>query len=95
MAITSEYSLSLGKHAGAFGCRKALQAEIEALRARVELLEGVLSDAGIRYCRVCGCTDDYACDEGCEWAEEDLCSACVAKAARSVETDAAIDNHSH
>lgn len=28
-------------------------------------------------CRVCGCSDDLACDEGCEWVEDDLCSACV------------------
>jgi hypothetical protein len=28
----------------------------------------------LRTCRVCGCTDDMACDEGCEWIAEDLCS---------------------
>lgn len=27
-------------------------------------------------CRGCGCTDDKACEGGCSWAEEDLCSAC-------------------
>ena len=27
-------------------------------------------------CRVCGCTNDNACDEGCSWIEYDLCSAC-------------------
>jgi ParB/RepB/Spo0J family partition protein len=32
-----------------------------------------------RACRVCGCTDDYACDEGCEWVEDDLCSQCAKK----------------
>jgi ASCH domain len=32
-----------------------------------------------RKCRVCGCTDEWGCDEGCEWVELDLCSACVAK----------------
>ena len=31
-------------------------------------------------CRICGCTDDRACDGGCSWAEPGLCSACVAKA---------------
>jgi hypothetical protein len=30
-------------------------------------------------CRVCGCSDDLACDEGCEWVEDDLCSACVGR----------------
>lgn len=28
-------------------------------------------------CRVCGCTDDRACPEGCAWVEADLCSSCV------------------
>lgn len=30
----------------------------------------------VRKCRVCGCTDENACEGGCEWVEEDLCSAC-------------------
>jgi hypothetical protein len=30
-----------------------------------------------RACRVCGCTEDHACDFGCWWVEADLCSACV------------------
>lgn len=29
-----------------------------------------------RSCRVCGCTDDQACDGGCVWVGPDLCSAC-------------------
>jgi hypothetical protein len=35
-------------------------------------------------CRVCGCTEDHACetDEGpCAWAEPGLCTACVGKEA--------------
>lgn len=28
-------------------------------------------------CRVCGCTDSHACDGGCYWVEDDLCSACA------------------
>lgn len=28
-------------------------------------------------CRVCGCTQERACEGGCSWAEVDLCSACV------------------
>lgn len=33
--------------------------------------------AGI--CRVCGCTDDAACDGGCSWSDatETICSNCV------------------
>lgn len=30
-----------------------------------------------RRCRVCGCTDDHACEGGCWWVAEDLCSACA------------------
>ncbi len=30
----------------------------------------------IRKCRVCGCTEDHACEGGCYWVELDLCSAC-------------------
>ena len=30
-----------------------------------------------RECRVCGCTEDNACEGGCSWVEEDLCSKCV------------------
>lgn len=38
-----------------------------------------------RACRVCGCTQDRACDDpetgtGCHWIEADLCSACKGKA---------------
>jgi hypothetical protein len=40
--------------------------------------------AGVRACRVCGCTDDAACEEGCSWVEADLCSACVPKKKRKV-----------
>jgi hypothetical protein len=30
-------------------------------------------------CRVCGCSTFKPCDGGCEWVEEDLCSACAEK----------------
>jgi ParB/RepB/Spo0J family partition protein len=28
-------------------------------------------------CRVCGCTEDNACEGGCSWVEADLCSSCA------------------
>ena len=31
-----------------------------------------------RACRVCGCTQNNACDPPCSWAGPDLCSACGA-----------------
>lgn len=33
-------------------------------------------EAGARSCRQCGCTDAYGCEEGCWWADFDLCSSC-------------------
>jgi len=38
---------------------------------------------GIRTCRECGCTDEYGCDGGCSWVEDDLCSACQGKEAEA------------
>ncbi len=35
-----------------------------------------LRTEGMQFCRVCGCTHYYACDGGCSWVEDDLCSAC-------------------
>lgn len=29
-------------------------------------------------CRVCGCTDEHACDGGCGWAADGLCTSCAA-----------------
>ena len=46
------------------------------------------SNAMVRICRVCGCTDDRACMTTagpCYWVEDDLCSACAEKVPRKVE----------
>lgn len=44
----------------------------------VEAVSRVLVEAATqRHCRVCGCTEAFACEGGCHWAEADLCSACV------------------
>lgn len=34
-------------------------------------------ECGERTCRVCGCTEDEACPEGCSWYDDGLCSRCV------------------
>lgn len=52
----------------------ATQEEAEAALAEIK------DPPGVRRCRVCGCTDDYACPGGCYWVEEDLCSKCMDKA---------------
>lgn len=59
------------------GCTGPLYELVRRYQARIRELEGQLGD--VRRCRVCGCTDEYGCDEGCYWVEEDLCSACVGK----------------
>ena len=40
-------------------------------------LELIKESLKARICRVCGCTDDSACDGGCYWIEEDLCNQCL------------------
>lgn len=42
-----------------------------------QLEEAQLTD---RRCRVCGCTDTYACDDGCGWAAADMCTSCMPQA---------------
>ncbi len=39
----------------------------------LEVAEEVPEEA---VCRVCGCTDNHACPDGCYWVEPDLCSQC-------------------
>jgi DNA polymerase-3 subunit epsilon len=34
-------------------------------------------DPNYRTCRLCGCTDDYACVGGCSWISADVCSSHV------------------
>lgn len=33
--------------------------------------------AGRRICRICGCWEHEACEPGCSWVAEDLCSVCA------------------
>jgi len=56
--------------------RKLVENEIRELGwPEGELVEEPLFDT--RTCRVCGCTDEDACEGGCEWVEDDLCSRCA------------------
>lgn len=41
--------------------------------------EWFVPEDGARACRVCGCTENNACEGGCWWVEDDLCSSCVGK----------------
>ncbi|WP_049974059.1 hypothetical protein [Azospirillum sp. B4] len=39
-----------------------------------------LAGIDVHACRGCGCTQDHACEGGCWWVEEDLCSTCAGQA---------------
>lgn len=39
-----------------------------------------------RKCRVCGCTEDNACEGGCYWVGEDLCNKCTESSLTGDET---------
>ena len=41
-----------------------------------EISDAVAPFADARKCRVCGCTEDDPCQEGCWWVDWDLCSEC-------------------
>ena len=49
---------------------------------------GFAEDTETPICRVCGCTDEEACEGGCWWVDDpeggDLCSQCVGKPAPAV-----------
>jgi hypothetical protein len=51
----------------------------------------LLAACGVEFdeptCRECGCSDSLGCEEGCWWAQDDLCSACAAE----VEETAAVE----
>lgn len=53
-------------------CREMVQLleHIDTLGAGLDLEAG-------DYCRVCGCTQNNACEQGCAWSEEGLCTACA------------------
>ena len=63
-----------GDTLGAYAAGKHLTDEVEE------------KDRDVPCCRVCGCTEDEACEGGCRWVEDpeglgDLCSRCLAAAA--------------
>lgn len=37
-----------------------------------------------RQCRICGCSENHACEGGCWWVEYDLCSSCQTKAGKPI-----------
>lgn len=41
-----------------------------------KVLETALPDFGIQICESCGCTELNACENGCSWTTDTLCSSC-------------------
>lgn len=58
--------------------------DIESISAENEKLRAVIMQSDPEFfnrkCRVCGCTWDHACEGGCSWVEDDLCSKCCESA---------------
>ena len=48
----------------------------EAFEASDGRLPSIPSALGA-VCRACGCSQNFACDGGCGWAADDLCTACI------------------
>jgi len=46
--------------------------------------EAEILPPGPGVCRVCGCTDEHGCPEGCWWVEPDLCSSCAGAVSETV-----------
>jgi hypothetical protein len=52
------------------------ETEEELIEDSIERIQNLMES---RRCRVCGCTDERACEVGCEWVGPNLCSACEEK----------------
>ncbi|RCG27228.1 hypothetical protein DQ384_26275 [Sphaerisporangium album] len=56
---------------------------VEEVRERWPVVELGREDVEVATCRLCGCTEDAACEGGCCWVPNglgvDLCSACVGR----------------
>lgn len=49
---------------------------VEVVTAYVrEVARSIAVTAGLRVCRVCGCTDLAGCNPPCSWVAEDCCSS--------------------
>jgi hypothetical protein len=57
--------------------QKEMQEKMAQMQAAAAAKRGQGSDGTKQVCRVCGCTEEHACEGGCSWVEPDLCSACA------------------
>jgi hypothetical protein len=58
--------------------------DTEGIKLESQQLRAVIMQSDPKFfnrkCRVCGCTWDHACEGGCSWVEDDLCSKCCESA---------------
>lgn len=68
---------------------------VEGFEKHLKELEeqGNIFDEDTRKCRICGCTQYNACDGGCYWITDDLCSQCM-QSTNSYSVVIAIDTES-
>lgn len=66
------------------GVAKAAAERVGRTELRLTDLQALDRGRGARSCSVCGCTDNYACPEGCTWVaagrpdtDPELCTRCV------------------
>lgn len=68
---------------------KLSESKVPRLTLEYILQEALNQHKAPGVCRVCGCTDENGCPEGCYWIEADLCSQCAPdhETALSIPTD--------
>lgn len=69
-----QFAIEEGAASVALDQRKLM---IEALAVNAAQSLGLLTTLMRKTCRVCGCTEEFACDDGCSWAMPGLCTTCA------------------
>ncbi len=68
-------------------CGLFSQSAVDSLhvKSRVMAAKNIFLGIDSPVCKICGCTDDHACEGGCFWIAPNLCSACAVNLSRSEE----------
>jgi len=61
------------------GDRTFIQDEADVLLTANSALYCADCAPDVAICRICGCTDEIGCSEGCQWIGDDLCTGCAKK----------------
>jgi hypothetical protein len=78
-SVTRETSEGKKRELDTLGEGLSRRSEREAAMCADAIADVVLEPS----CRICGCTEENACEGGCSWVEADLCSACAPDVARA------------